>query len=124
MQIWKLPIPPFWFWLIVLGIIILYIYILKTMLESEEEYVSPSAEDILKWKIIQLRFLEVTAWVFVATGFLIYVYGILHSSPLIIFFIGSGLAIVSYLVATYYRKQRRAFQEKLKEKQQPLSTPP
>lgn len=113
--------PPFWFWLIVLGIIILYIYILKTILKIEEEYVPPSAEDILKWKIIQLRFFEIIAWIFVATGFMIYVYGILHSSPLIIFFIGSGLAIASYLVAAYYRKQRRAYQEKLKEKQQPLS---
>jgi MFS family permease len=116
--------PPFWFWLIVLGIIILYIYILKTILKIEEEYVPPSAEDILKWKIIQLRFFEIIAWIFVATGFLIYVYGILHSSPLIIFFIGSGLAIASYLVAAYYRKQRRAYQEKLKEKQQPLSILP
>jgi hypothetical protein len=118
---WKLLIPPFWFWLIVLGIITLYIYVLKTLLRSED-YVPPSEEDILKWKILQLRFFEIIAWIFVATGLIIYVYGVTSSSPLIIFFIGSGIAIASYLVAAYYRKQRRTYQEKLKEKQQSPST--
>jgi mannose/fructose/N-acetylgalactosamine-specific phosphotransferase system component IIC len=91
------------------------------ILKIEEEYAPLSAEDILTWKIIQLRFFEIVAWIFVATGFMIYVYGILHSSPLIIFFIGSGLAIVGYLVAAYYKKQRRKYQEKLKETQQSSS---
>jgi hypothetical protein len=121
--VWKLFVPPVWFWLIVLGIIILYIYILKTLLKIED-YVPPSEEDILKWKILQLRFFEIIAWIFVATGSMIYVYGVIHSSPLIIFFIGSGMILASYLIAVHYRKKRHTYQEKLKERQQSLSTLP
>lgn len=109
--------PPVWFWLLVLGIIIVYIYILKKVLEAEEEYVTPSAEDRLRWKITQLKIFEIIAWIFMATGFIIYIYGIVNSSPFIIFFIASCLVIVGYLVATYYRKQRCKYQEELKEKQ-------
>jgi len=116
--IWKLPMPPVWFWLLVLGIIILYIYILKRVLETEEKYVPSSVEDRLKWKMTQLKFFEIVAWIFMAAGVIIYVYGIVNSSPFIIFFIGSCLVLVGYLVATYYRKQRRANKKEPKEKQQ------
>jgi len=111
--------PPVWFWLLVLGIIILGIYILKRTLkaeEDEEEYVPPSVEDRLRWKIIQVKFFEIIAWIFMPIGFIIYVYGIVNSSSFIIFFIGSCLIIVGYVIATYCRKQRFEYQEELKEK--------
>jgi len=110
--------PAAWFWLLVLGIVMLYIYILKKVLETEEKYVPLSVEDRLKWKITQLRILEIGAWIFMAFGVIMYVCGIVNSSPFVIFFIGSCLVLVGYLVATYCRKQRRVYKKELKEKQQ------
>ena len=117
MSIWELPIPPVWWWLLVSGIIILFIYLLKGIFEDiEEEYVPPSVEEKLRWKIIQLKFFEIIAWIFVPLGFVIYVYGIINSSPFVIFVIASCLMIVGYVVATYYRKQRLTYQEELEKK--------
>lgn len=117
MSIWELPIPPVWWWLLVSGIIILFIYLLKGIFEDiEEEYVPPSVEEKLRWKIIQLKFFEIIAWIFVPLGFVIYVYGIVNSSPFVIFVIASCLMIVGYVVATYYRKQRLTYQEELEKK--------
>jgi len=116
LPIWELLMLPVWLWVLILGISIILIYLLKGLLEAEEEYVPPSVEDRLRRKIIQLRLFETITWIFMAIGFIIYVYGIVNSSPLIIFFIGSGLIIVGYVVATYYRKQRLEYQEELKEK--------
>lgn len=117
MSIWELPIPPVWWWLLVSGIIILFIYLLKGIFEDiEEEYVPPSVEEKLRWKIIQLKFFEIIAWIFVPLGFVIYVYGIINSSPFVIFVIASCLMIVGYVVATYYRKQRLKYQEELEKK--------
>lgn len=111
MSIWELPIPPLWWWLVVLGMNILFIYLLKGILKDEEEDILPSAEDRLRSKVIQLKFLEIITWTFIPIGFIIYVYGILNSSPFAVFFIGSVLVIVGYLVATHYRKQRLAYQK-------------
>jgi len=110
--------PPVWFWLLVLGIIVLFMYLLKGFLEAEEEYVRPSAEERLRWKIIRLKLFEIIAWIFIPIGFILYVYGIVNSSHFVIFLIASCLMIVGYVVAIYYRKQRLTCQEELKEKQQ------
>lgn len=112
-------IPPVWWWLLTLGIIILFIYLWKRIFEDiEEVYVPPSAEEKIRSKTIQLKFFEIIAWIFVPLGFVIYVYGIVNSSPFMVFLIASCLMIVGYLVAGYYRKQRITYQEELKEKQQ------
>ena len=118
LPIWELPMPPVWFWVLVLGIIVLFIYLLKGFLEAEEEYVQPSVGERLRWKIIRLKLFEIIAWIFIPIGFILYVYGIVNSSHFIIFLIASCLMIVGYVVAIYYRKQRLTFQEELKEKQQ------
>lgn len=88
------------------------------VLETEEKYVPLSVENRLKWKITQLRIFEIIAWLFIASGVIMYVCGIVNSSPFVIFFIGSCLVLVGYLVATYYRKQRRAYEKELEERQQ------
>ena len=111
LSIWELSIPPLWWWLLVLGMNILFIYLLKGILKDEEECIPPSAEDRFRSKIIQLKLLEITAWIFMPIGFIIYIYGILNPSSFIVFFIGSGLVIVGYLVATHCRKQRLAYQK-------------
>ena len=105
--------PPVWLWILVLGINIILIYLLKGLLEAEEEYVPPSVEDHLRWKIIQLKLFEIIAWIFMPIGFILYVYGIVNSSPFIIYFIASCLIIVGYVIATHYRKQRIKYQEEL-----------
>jgi len=104
--------------MLVLGIIVLFIYILKRLWEAEEEYAQPSVGECLRWKIIQLKLFEIIAWMFIPIGFILYVYGIVNSSHFIIFLIASCSMIVGYVVAMYCRKQRLTFQEELKEKQQ------
>jgi len=118
LPIWELPMPPVWFWILDLGIIMLLIYLLKGLLKAEEEYVQPSVEERLRRKIIRLKLFEIIAWIFIPIGFILYVYGIVYSSLFIIFLIASCLMIVGYVVAIYYRKQRLTCQEELKEKQQ------
>lgn len=110
-----LPIPPVWFWLIVLSVITVYIYISKVLLKAEKEnYGTPTAEERLKWEITKMKCFEIIAWIFLSVGCAINAYGILYLSPFVIF--GAGCLIIgSCLVAVHYRKRRFKHQEELKE---------
>ena len=116
MPVWGLLIPSLWFWLLVLALIVIYIYSLKKILEAEEEsYVTPIIKERLKWEVTKMKYFEIIAWIFLAVGVIIYAYGILNLSPLVIF--GAGCLLVgSYLVATYYRKRRFKHQKELEKK--------
>lgn len=108
--------PPLWFWLFVLGLIVIYIYVLKVILEAEgENYVAPTVEGRLRWEITKVKCFEIIAWIFLAVGVIIYAYGILNLSPLVM--AGAGcLLIGSYLAAAHYRKRRFKHQEELEKK--------
>lgn len=99
--------PQIWWWLLVGGIIILFIYLGKRAFEDiEKEEVQISANDKMRQKVNQMRISEAVAWTLMPIGVIIYVYGIIGSSPFLVFLVASCLIVISYIAGTHYRKKR------------------
>lgn len=113
MLVWGLPL---WFWLLILGLIVVYMYILKVILGTKEENLRweiTTVEERLRWEITKMKCFEIIAWILLAVSVIIDAYGILNLNPIVISVAGC-LIVGSYLVATYYRKRRFKHQQEKK----------
>lgn len=99
-----------------MSLIAFFAYLWKVIFKYVEGgYSSPSVQEELKWKILQLRFYEIVAWTFIPLGIVVYVFGFVSSSDFLVFLIASGLMVVGFLFARYCRTRRLTHQESLEE---------
>ena len=115
-----IPSEP-WFWIIIIGIIVFYVYILIRIIKTKEEnhvdFSRQSQEEPLGWKVSKFKCVEIVGWVAMAIGFIALTFSILNffsQTSLFITLFGSCLVIGGYLAATHYRKRRTIEEKRLK----------
>ncbi|MGD8566398.1 MAG: hypothetical protein PVF96_08630 [Candidatus Bathyarchaeota archaeon] len=117
MSIGELPIPPIWWWLVVSGLILSFIYFwIRMMREMEKGFTLTAPEMKMRGKVLQLKILETIAWTLIPIGSTVYVHGIINSRTFEVFLIASILIVLGYFAARYFRKQRHLQEKEMERK--------